>query len=84
MFDFLRTEHLTQIGDFSPSVDSDAPVDHYNVLKSCFCVINLIVEFNVLSKTGLGIEIGKSCVEISLLSHNKTSEIATSRKNRKI
>jgi hypothetical protein len=85
-FEFLRIEHLTQVGDFSPSVDSGEPVDldHYNVFKSYFCVLNpiSIVEFNILSKSG--IEIGQSYAEIQLHSHRKTSEIATSRKNRKI
>jgi hypothetical protein len=66
IFDFLFIEHLTQVGDFSPSVDSGDPVDHYNVLKLYFCVINFIVEFNVLSKSGLEIEIGKLCAEIQL------------------
>jgi hypothetical protein len=83
VFDFLRTKHLTQVGDFSPSVDSGDPVDHCNVLKSHFCVINFIVEFNELFKSGLGIEIGQLCVEIQLLSHRKTGKIATFRKNRK-
>ncbi len=83
IFDFLRTEHLTQVGDFSPSVDSGASVDHYNVLKLYFCVINLIIEFNVLSKSGLLIEIGQLCAEIQLLSYRKTGKIATFRKNRK-
>jgi hypothetical protein len=32
--------------------------------KSHFCVINLIEEFNVLSKSGLGIEIGQFYAEI--------------------
>jgi hypothetical protein len=74
-------KHLTQVGDFSPSVDSGDPVDHYNDLKSCFLVMNLTVEFNVLSKSGLGIEIGQLRAEIPLLSRRKTSEIATSRKS---
>ncbi len=81
--DFLRIEHLTQVGDFSPSVNSGATVDYYNVLKLYFCVINLIVEFYVISKSGLGIEIGQLCAEIQLLSHRKSGKIATSRKNRK-
>jgi hypothetical protein len=83
IFDFLIIEHLTQVGDFSPSVESGATVDHYNVLKLYFLVINLIIEFNVLSKSGLGIEIGQLLAEIQLLSHRKTGKIATSRKNRK-
>jgi hypothetical protein len=48
-------------------------VDHYNVLKSRFHVESLIVKFNVLSKTGFGIETGKFCADIPLLSHRKTS-----------
>ncbi len=84
IFDFLRMKHLTQVGDFSPSVDSGASVDHYNVLKLYFCVIKLIVESNELSKCGLGVEIDHFCLEIPLLSHRKTGKIATSRKNRKI
>jgi hypothetical protein len=58
IFDFLRIKHLTQVGDFSPSVDSGATVDHYNDLKLYFLVMNLIVEFNELSKSGLGVVIG--------------------------
>jgi hypothetical protein len=45
--------------------------------------MNLIVESNVLSKSGFGIEIGKLCAQVPLLSHRKTSKIATFRKNRK-
>ncbi len=76
-------QNLTQVGDFSPSVDYGVTVDPYNVLKSRFHVESLIVKFNVLSKTGFGIEIDKFCAEIPLLSHRKTSKIATSWKNRK-
>jgi hypothetical protein len=76
-------KHLTQVGDFSPSVNSGATVDHYNDLKLYFRVLNLIVEFNELSKSGLDIEIGRFCVKIQLLSHRKTSKIATSWENRK-
>jgi hypothetical protein len=83
IFDFFQIEHLTQVGDFSSSVDSGNPVDHYNVLKLYLCVINLIVEFNILSKSGLGIEIGQLRAEIQLLSHRKPGKTATSRKNRK-
>jgi hypothetical protein len=79
IFDFLFIEHLTHVGDFSPLVDSGATVDHYNVLKLFSCY----QEFNVLSKSGIGIEIGQLCAEIPLLSHRKTGKIATSRKNRK-
>ncbi len=43
--------------------------NHYNVLKSCFRVLNLIVESNLLSKSGLRTKIGQFCVEISLLCH---------------
>jgi hypothetical protein len=64
IFDFLRMKHLTQVGDFSPSVDSGATVDHYNVLKLYFCVSNLIVESNELSKSGLEVEIGRYFTEI--------------------
>jgi hypothetical protein len=84
IFDFLFIEHLTQVGDFSPPVDSGATVDHYNFLKSYFHDVNLIVEFNVLSKSGIGIEISQLRAEIQLLSHRKTSKIAISRKNRLI
>jgi hypothetical protein len=44
--------------------------------------MNLIVEFNVLSRSGFGIEIGQLCAEIPLLSHRKACKIATFRKNR--
>jgi hypothetical protein len=37
IFDFLFIQHLTQVGDFSPLVDSGASVDHYNVLKLFSC-----------------------------------------------
>jgi hypothetical protein len=58
IFDFQRMKHLTQVGDFSPQVDSGATEDHYNDLKLYFLVMNLIVKFNVLSKSGPGIIIG--------------------------
>jgi hypothetical protein len=64
IFDFLRMKHLTQVGDFSPSVDSGATVDHYNDLKLYFRVLNLIIEFNELSKSGLGVVIGHFCLEV--------------------
>jgi hypothetical protein len=48
---------------FSPSVDSGAP-DHNNDLKLDFLVMNLTIEFNVLSKSGHGIEVGHLCAEI--------------------
>jgi hypothetical protein len=83
IFDFLRTEYLTKVGDFSHSVDSGATVDHYNDLKLYFHVSNLIVESNELSKSGFGIEIGQLCAEIQLLFYRKTGKIATFRKNRK-
>jgi hypothetical protein len=62
---------LTQVGDFSPSVDSGAILGHYNVLKSSFLVMNLIIESKVLSKSDLEIEIGQLCAEI--LTDHKTS-----------
>jgi hypothetical protein len=34
-------KHLTQVGDFSPSVDSGASVGHYNDLKLYFLVMSL-------------------------------------------
>jgi hypothetical protein len=83
IFDFLRMKHLTQVVDFSPSVDSGASVDCYIDLKLYFRVLNLIIESNELSKSGLGIEIGRFCVKIQLLSPRKTSKIATSWENRK-
>jgi hypothetical protein len=83
IFDFLRIKQLTQVEDFSPSVDSGATIDHYNVLKLYFCILNLVVESNLLFKSGIRIKIGKSCVKILLLSHRKTGKIATFRKNRK-
>jgi hypothetical protein len=52
----------------------------YNVLKSHFLVINLIVESSLLFKSGLGTKISQLCAEIYLLSHRKTSKITTSRK----
>ncbi len=57
-------KHLTQVGDFSPSVDSGATVDHLNDLKLYFHVSNLIVESNELSKSGLKVEIGRYFTEI--------------------
>jgi hypothetical protein len=63
-FDFLWIAQLTQVGDFSLLVDFGASVDHYNVLKSGLLDLNILREFNVLSKSGLGIEIGHICAEI--------------------
>ncbi len=59
-------KHLTQVGYFSPSVDFGASVDHYKDL------------FKELSKSGIGIKIGRFCVKIQLLFHHKTNIIATS------
>jgi hypothetical protein len=64
ILDFLRMKHLTQVGVFSPSVNSGATVDHYNDLKLYFHVSNLIVESNELSKSGLEVEIGHYFIEI--------------------
>ncbi len=83
-FDFLRIEHLTWVGDFSHSADFGASVDHYNVLRSCLLHLNVLREFNILSKSGLGIKIGQSCAEIFPIFHKKTSEITTFQKYRKI
>jgi hypothetical protein len=63
-FDFLRIEHLTQIEAFSPSIDFGVSVDHLVVLRSCLLLLNILKEFNILSKTGLGIGIGKLYAEI--------------------
>jgi hypothetical protein len=68
---------------FSPSVDYSTSIDHYNVLKSCFRILNLIIEFMLVSKSGPRTKIGQLFVEISLLCHHKTSEIATSQKYQK-
>jgi hypothetical protein len=74
IFDFLRIEHLTQVGDFSPSVDSGVSVDHYNAPIYIFRDLDPLVEFNALSKSGFGIEIGHFSAEIY-------SNIATFQKN---
>ncbi len=37
IFAFLRTEQLTQVGDFSPLIDSGATIDNYNVHKLFSC-----------------------------------------------
>jgi hypothetical protein len=63
-FDFLRIEHLTQVEDFLPSVDIGASIDHLIVLKSCLLFLNIIREFNILTKSGLRIEIGQLYAEI--------------------
>ncbi len=86
ILDFLFIEHLTWVDDFSPSVDSGAFVDHYNDLKSCSLVRNLIVEFNVLSISGLRVEIDKSCVEIPLsfsLENQRNHDFSEKSKNLK-
>jgi hypothetical protein len=41
---------------FSPSVDFGATVDHFRDLKSYSYSRNITAEFNILSKTGLGIK----------------------------
>jgi hypothetical protein len=68
---------------FSPSVDFEASGDHYNVLRSCLLHLNVLREFNILSKSGLGIKIGQPCAEIKPIFHQKTSEITIFQKNRK-
>jgi hypothetical protein len=45
--------------------------------------MNLIVEFNVLSKSGLGIEIGQLRAEILLLSHKKPAKLRLLGKSKK-
>ncbi len=80
IFDFLFIEHLTQVGDFSPLVDSGATVDHYNVLKLFSCYqphSKIYCTFQIWSWSR-----NRSIIEIQLLSHRKTGKIATSRKNR--
>ncbi len=57
-------KHLTQVWDFSPSVDSGATVDHYNDLKLYFHVSNLVVESNELSKSGFEVGVGRYFAEI--------------------
>jgi hypothetical protein len=54
ILEFLRIEHLTQVEDFSPSIDFGASVDHLIVLRSCLLLLNILKEFNILSKTGFG------------------------------
>ncbi len=70
-FDFF----LAYIKLFSPSVDSEATVDHFNDLKSYLCFRNIPVEFKALSKSGHGTEIRQLHAEISILFHHKPSEI---------
>jgi hypothetical protein len=36
IFDFLLMKHLTQVGDFSLSVDSEASVDQKNKIENRF------------------------------------------------
>ncbi len=62
--EFLQIEQLTQIEDFSPLVDSGASVDHSIVLRLGSLLLNILKKINILSKTGLGIEIGEFCTEI--------------------
>jgi hypothetical protein len=63
-YDFPRIEHLTQDEDFSPSIDFGASVDHLIVLRSCLLLLNILKEFNIVSKSGLGIGIGQLYAEI--------------------
>jgi hypothetical protein len=64
ILEFLRIEHLTQVEDFSPSAEFGASVDHLIVLRSCSLLLNFLKDFSILSKSGLGIEIGKLYAEI--------------------
>jgi hypothetical protein len=82
--EFLRIEQLTQVEDFSPSVDSGASIDHLIVLRSGLHPLNILRKFNILSKTDLGIEIGEFGTEIYPIFHRKTSKITTFQKNRNI
>jgi hypothetical protein len=70
--DIRRMKHLTQVRDFSPSVDSGATVDHYNDIKLYFLVMNLIIKSNELSKSGFGVEIGHFCLEIESIFSTQT------------
>jgi hypothetical protein len=83
-FDFLRIEHLTQVGNVSPLVDSGASVDYLFVLRLGLLLLNILRKFNILSNSGLGIEIGEFCTEIYPIFHRKTSKITTFQKNRNI
>jgi hypothetical protein len=64
IFGFLQKIDFTQVEIFPPPFDLWATVDHYNVLKFYFLVTNLIVESNLLSKSGLGFEIQQFYAEI--------------------
>ncbi len=83
ILEFLRIEHLSQVENFSPLVDFGASVDHLIVLRSCLFLLNILKDFNILSKSGLGIGIGRLCAEILPIFHRKTSEITTFQKNQK-
>jgi hypothetical protein len=84
ILEFLQIEKLTQVEDFSPSVDSGASVDHLIVLRLGLLLLNILRKFNTLSKTGFGIEIGEFCTEIYPIFYRKTSKITTFQKNRNI
>ncbi len=82
--EFLRIEQLTQVEDFSPSVESGASVDRLIVLRLGLLLLNILRKFNILFKTDLGIEIGEFFTEIYPIFHRKTSKITTFQKNRNI
>jgi hypothetical protein len=68
---FLGIKDSEKVGYFPPSVNFGVTVNHYIVLKSCFRVNNLIVEFSEVSKTGLVTKIRQSRLAIFELSRQK-------------
>ncbi len=70
VFDFLRIEHLTPFGDFWPTFESGAALDHYSVLIPYFRFKNLVVKSSSLSKSGLEIKIIQLYIEILPRSQN--------------
>ncbi len=75
--DITRFKRPLEIVNFPSSLNFEVTVDQDFVLKSCFCVLNIIVEFNQLSKTGLESSNRQSCAEISKCFGHNINKITT-------
>jgi hypothetical protein len=74
-FDFTGIEVPIEVKKFSPSFNFRASREHQVILGSCFGVLDLIIESNTISKSGLGTKIRQPYPEIFKLSHQNPKKI---------
>jgi hypothetical protein len=83
ILDFLRiATHLIQVKKFQllSTLVVHEHIDHYNVLKLYFLVMNVIVGSNVLSKSGFCVKIRQFYAEILLTFRRRLNKIKIFRK----